>query len=120
MSRNIRYQKSRSIIIKFITIKEITADIFNRLIYPAYLRVIDEVKIVWNDKCLDLLVKIVEYDIVRYSDDSMFASLLELHTNKFKYFITKGRYKTQNEFEKALNDYLISFKEISIPNNLVY
>jgi hypothetical protein len=76
--------------------------------------------IVWNDKCLDILVKIAEYDIVRYTDDSAFAKLLELHMNKFNYFIAKGKYKTQDEFEKALYNHMNFFKEISIPDNLVY
>jgi len=76
--------------------------------------------IVWNDKSIDYLLKTVEYDIVRYSNDDMFITLLQLHMNKFNYFIKKGRYTTQKEFEKALFDYMNSFKTISVPNNLIY
>jgi hypothetical protein len=74
----------------------------------------------WNDRCINYLIKTVEYDIVRYDNENMYATLLELHMNKFKYFIAKGRYKTQEEFEKSLYEYMNSFKMISEPNNLIY
>jgi hypothetical protein len=77
-------------------------------------------EIIWNDRCINLLIKIVEYDIVRYSSDDIFAKLLELHTNKFNYFIAKGKYKTQRDFEIGLYNHLEFFKKISIPDNLVY
>ena len=77
-------------------------------------------EIIWTDKAIEYLLKTVEYDIVRYGNNDMFTTLLKLHKNKFNYFITKGKYKTQNEFEKATYEYMNSFKNISVLNNLIF
>ena len=77
-------------------------------------------EIIWNDKCIKILIDAVEYDLVRYSDDNMFTSLLETHRRKFNYFIYKGRFKTQENFEKFLLEYREFFKSISEPDNGIF
>ena len=77
-------------------------------------------QIIWTDENTETLLKAVEYDMVRYEDESMFTELTKLHRAKFNYFISKGRYKTQTEFEDALDEYVEFFKDIAFPDNLVY
>jgi hypothetical protein len=69
---------------------------------------------------IKLLNEAVEFDLVRYDNNDMYAPLLELHMNKYKSFITRGRFKTQEELRVSLVEYRDRFKSIAEPNYLLY
>jgi hypothetical protein len=80
-------------------------------------------KIQFTDKDIDLLEQTVEFDLIRYNDNDdkeRYKSLLELHINKYKFFINRGRFKTQDELTKSLIKYRDIFKSHSSKGNLFY
>ena len=80
-------------------------------------------KIQMTDKDIDLLNQAVEFDLIRYNDDNeneRYESLLELHMNKYKFFINRGQFKTQKELTDSLIRYRDTFKSFSSKDNLFY
>lgn len=80
-------------------------------------------KLEMTDKDIDLINQTVEFDLIRYNDENdneRYKSLLELHMNKYKYFINRGRFKTQEELTNSLIKYRDTFKSFSSDGNLFY
>ncbi len=77
--------------------------------------------IIMTDKDIVLLEQAVEFDLIRYGDNNdRYKSLLELHMNKYKFFINRGQFKTQNELTNSLIKYKETFKKLSDEGNLLY
>lgn len=80
-------------------------------------------KIQMTDKDIDLLHQAVEFDLIRYNDNDdneRYKSLLELHMNKYKFFINREQFKTQDELTNHLIKYRDTFKSFSMRDNLYY
>lgn len=76
-----------------------------------------------TDKDIDLLLQAVEFDLIRYNDNDdneRYKSLVELHMNKWKFFINRGQFKTQDELTSHLIKYRGTFKSFSMCDNLLY
>ena len=76
-----------------------------------------------TSKDIELLQQAVEFDLIRYNDDhdnERYKSLLELHMNKYKFFINRGQFKTQDELTNSLIKYRDTFKSFSSRDNLFY
>ena len=72
-------------------------------------------------KDIELLQQTVEFDLIRYNgDNERYKSLLELHMNKYKFFINRGQFKTQDELTNSLIKYRDAFKSFSSRDNLFY
>ena len=76
-----------------------------------------------TSKDIELLQQAVEFDLIRYNDDDdneRYKSLLELHMNKYKLFINRGQFKTQDKLTNSLIKYRDTFKSFSSRDNLFY
>jgi hypothetical protein len=77
----------------------------------------------WSTEATNLLDETVEFDLVRYDlkdDREMYKNLLSLHYGKFNHWISKGRYKDQNDFIDDLTKYRNTFKSFAEPQMVFY
>ena len=80
-------------------------------------------KIQMTNKDIELLHQAVEFDLIRYGDgidNERYKSLLELHMNKYQFFINRGQFNTQKELTDSLIKYKNTFKSFSTKGNLFY